>query len=147
MKLVNILGFIFLFIVLESNTMIKSCFAQSKVLNPFDWWEVTIWNHVYESSLTVHCKSKDDDLGKHILDYRKKYNWGFYENLQLSTLFWCNFESKHGTVSGDVFRPENYESDLTNYCDHNICNWSAGNSGISFHNHTNKRYELKYPWK
>lgn len=146
MKFLNTLCFV-LFLFLESNTMIKSCFAQSKLQDPLSSWEVTIWNHMYYSSLTVHCKSKDDDLGVHVLGYRKKYNWAFDENLWQTTLFWCNFESKYGRASGEVFWPEYYESDLTEYCDHIVCNWSAGKFGISFHFHANNSYELRYPWK
>ncbi|KAB1227573.1 hypothetical protein CJ030_MR1G019967 [Morella rubra] len=44
------------------------------------------------SDLTVHCKSRDDDLGVHVVRFPK----GFYEfefsiNFQETTLFFCSF--------------------------------------------------------
>ena len=37
--------------------------------------------------LGIHCKSKDDDLGFHILKQGELYGWKFHVNLGDSTLF------------------------------------------------------------
>ena len=39
------------------------------------------------STLTVHCKSKNDDLGEHVLRTGENYSWNFKENFWRSTLF------------------------------------------------------------
>ena len=44
-----------------------------------------------ESSLRLHCKSKDNDLGFHTLGLNQVYKWSFNVNFWASTLFWCNF--------------------------------------------------------
>ncbi|XP_050216276.1 S-protein homolog 5-like [Mercurialis annua] len=41
------------------------------------------------SDLTVHCKSKDDDLGMKILHPKGSYEFSFWPNFMLSTLFFC----------------------------------------------------------
>ncbi|XP_026377177.1 S-protein homolog 29-like [Papaver somniferum] len=56
------------------------------------------WNAIHASVrndisdktvLTIHCKSKDDDLGEHKLAYGQSFNWTFHQNFMRSTMFWC----------------------------------------------------------
>lgn len=148
MKPLNILCFMIILLGLESNMMIKSCFAQSKRQDPFSSWQVTILNHMTDSTLVAHCKSKDDDLGEHVLGIGGKYYWNFDENLWQSTLFWCNFySSKHGHASGDVFWPEDEPPFLADNCINNNCFWSARDDGIYFRLSSLKSIQLMYPWK
>ncbi|KAL3641870.1 hypothetical protein CASFOL_012685 [Castilleja foliolosa] len=61
-----------------------SCFLYYKL-------HVNIYNNLppIEPPLSVHCKSKDDDLGNHTLT--RNQTWGFSFCLKLfSTLFWCD---------------------------------------------------------
>ncbi|PIA61724.1 hypothetical protein AQUCO_00200009v1 [Aquilegia coerulea] len=44
----------------------------------------------------IHCKSKDDDLGFHPLDYHKYFSWHFHVKWGGSTLFWCRMGWKDG---------------------------------------------------
>ena len=37
------------------------------------------------STLMVHCKSEDDNLGEHVLCTGDNYNWWFKENFWIST--------------------------------------------------------------
>ncbi|KAK3221095.1 hypothetical protein Dsin_015065 [Dipteronia sinensis] len=41
--------------------------------------------------LTLHCKSKDDDLGEHKLPNSGKYMFQFRPNYWGTTLFFCSF--------------------------------------------------------
>ncbi|KAE8650839.1 hypothetical protein Csa_023860, partial [Cucumis sativus] len=50
-------------------------------------------------TLSIHCKSKDDDLGLHYLDIGKQFTWSFRENLWSSTLFWCYIRNQDNHVS------------------------------------------------
>ncbi|OVA18540.1 Plant self-incompatibility S1 [Macleaya cordata] len=55
--------------------------------------KITVW--VYNeldpnTTLTIHCKSKDDDLGEHTLSYNQEFHWKFRNNFYWTTLFWCN---------------------------------------------------------
>jgi hypothetical protein len=42
-------------------------------------------------TITVHCKSKDDDLGFHTVPYLGSYQFSFTPNIFLRTLFFCSF--------------------------------------------------------
>ena len=96
------------------------------------------------STLLAHCKSKDDDLGKHEIGPGEKYSRTFKEIIWQSSRFWCNFNSKHGVASGEVFWPkmENWSS---NQCYNSICTWAAGDDGISLRLGSKESYLLKYP--
>ena len=147
MKPQNILCFIILFAI-ESNVIINSCFAQSdtKYERPLSPWRVVILNHMKDSPLLAHCKSKDDDLGKHVIQPWGKYDWMFNENFWQTTLFWCYFSSKNGHTSGQVFWPEN-GSWLSDRCESNTCQWAAGDNGISLRYGSLDSYHLIYSWK
>ncbi|CAJ2670416.1 unnamed protein product [Trifolium pratense] len=43
------------------------------------------------TTITVHCKSKDDDLGFHTLPYTGSYTFTFTPNIFYTTLFFCSF--------------------------------------------------------
>ncbi|OVA10710.1 Plant self-incompatibility S1 [Macleaya cordata] len=43
-----------------------------------------------KSMLTIHCKSRDDDLGEHKLDFGQDFHFKFTINLSFTTLFWCS---------------------------------------------------------
>ncbi|XP_022954425.1 S-protein homolog 74-like [Cucurbita moschata] len=128
--------------------IINSCFAQSdsSLIDQFSNWEVDIVNDLKDSTLVVHCKSKDDDLGEHVIKAGDKYFWKFHENVLQTTLYWCNFSSKRGQASGQVFWPEKSHW-LSDRCNRNTCIWVAKDDGISIRLGAFGLYELVYPWK
>ena len=142
---------IFCFIILlafQSNMIINSCFAQSdsSLIDQFSNWEVDIVNDLKNSTLVTHCKSKNDDLGKHVIKPGDKYFWKFHENVWQTTLYWCDFSSKRGQTSGQVFWPEKSHW-LSDRCNRNTCIWVAKDDGISIRVGVFGLYELVYPWK
>jgi hypothetical protein len=57
---------------------------------------VTIANYLelppnHFTSLTFHCKSKNDDLGFHTIKFREDYSFSFRRNVFGGTLFFCSF--------------------------------------------------------
>ncbi|KAL7231031.1 hypothetical protein ACSBR2_009331 [Camellia fascicularis] len=62
-------------------------------------------------TLSIHCKSKDGDLGPHQLPHNQIYEWSFRNNIWGTTLFWCNMiwqRSAAQNVSGnfDIYRAD-----------------------------------------
>ena len=133
-------------VALTSNNMMRFCFAESKLQLPFVRYKVIILNEMTASTLTVHCKSKDDDLGEHVLHTGDNYNWSFRENFWISTLFWCHFSSKHGQVSGNVFWTAKWNW-LNFQCVHHTCTWVCRDHSIYLYFGSRSAFELMYQWK
>ena len=55
---------LFMFVIFALSFNIDNCYAASKRIAPLTSWHVTIKNSQPTTALVVHCKSKDNDLGK-----------------------------------------------------------------------------------
>ncbi|KAF8394156.1 hypothetical protein HHK36_020362 [Tetracentron sinense] len=93
-------------------------------------------------TLTVHCASKDDDLGTHFLPYGTNFTWKFRINLFHTTLFWCDFQWGNVTDSYIVFAAEDrYQTFVANTY------WLSRQDGLYYANDDRqKEYELKHVW-
>ncbi|KAI3831113.1 hypothetical protein MKX03_017217 [Papaver bracteatum] len=64
--------------------------ARFDVDNVFNKKTVTVQNDIYpDITLKIHCKSSEDDLGEHTLDYKQSFYWKFNVNFLQSTKFKC----------------------------------------------------------
>ncbi|KAI5386796.1 S-protein homolog 29 [Lathyrus oleraceus] len=82
--------------------------------------------HPTPLNLTVHCKSKDDDLGFHTLVYGEIYTFSFRPSLfpQFSaTLFFCSFAWKG---SPDLHYLDVYDEDFDDCI---VCSWKITKTG------------------
>lgn len=82
---------------------------------------VTITNTlVPDTPLRLHCQSKNDDLGVHILPKFGSFSFKFKPNVWETTLFFCNFQwTSNGTALSkwyDIFQP----TDSCTRCDWEI---------------------------
>lgn len=77
-------------------------------------------------NFSVHCKSKDDDLGNHVIHDIECYSWEFHPNVFGTTLFSCNISSTRGEVN-NVFC--NQKRDRHNRCPL-FCDWYVTKDGI-----------------
>ncbi|KAL4382062.1 uncharacterized protein DS421_4g129140 [Arachis hypogaea] len=68
--------------------------------------------------LTVHCKSKNDDLGEHLLHPKQSYSFSFQSIVvRGSTLFFCTFSWQGACHRFDIF-----DQDRDFGCDGRTCN-------------------------
>ncbi|CAH8300737.1 unnamed protein product [Eruca vesicaria subsp. sativa] len=79
-------------------------FGPSHELPPF--WPattVTMTNKLGGPLLTVHCKSKENDLGVHMVAANTDYFFTFQPNIWKSTLFFCSFQWNNQVKQFDIF--------------------------------------------
>ncbi|KAK9149163.1 hypothetical protein Scep_007920 [Stephania cephalantha] len=97
------------------------------------------------AKLNLHCKSKDDDLGQHVVTYQQEFTWSFRGNIFARTLFWCNMNWTNR--AGHLFQQSftTYESKVTP-CGKD-CVWSARTDGVYFLDNFVGRFVLVYSWK
>ncbi|KAK9117797.1 hypothetical protein Scep_015890 [Stephania cephalantha] len=82
--------------------------------------------------LTVHCKSKDDDLGVRTLYWGNHFEWSFSEAIIGHTLFWCymgwtDSNGKRKEASFEVYNAEKESCGTLAYC---ILAYTANNHGV-----------------
>ncbi|GAV64189.1 Self-incomp_S1 domain-containing protein [Cephalotus follicularis] len=94
-----------------------------------------------DSNVTIHCKSKDDDLGIHVLSSGQSYGWGFRVNLWETTLFFCGFTTKKG---GGVYNIYQARRDKTR-CHGGTCLWDVKDDGV--HGYVGDRTDIVFKWQ
>jgi hypothetical protein len=117
--------------------------------NPLQIWHVRIFNKLSGGQkLFLHCKSKDNDLGRQEVPVGSEFSWGFRTNYWGTTLFWCNMRTDKGGrhATFNVFWPTNDYS-LADKCDSSDCIWTARDDGIYLRNIPQKRDELLHKWE
>ncbi|KAF8394185.1 hypothetical protein HHK36_020392 [Tetracentron sinense] len=92
-------------------------------------------------TLNLHCKSKDDDLGAHVLSYGQNQTWGFRTNLFGTTLFWCNFQWGNVSDSHEVYNAQ--ETEMRKRIN---THWLSRQDGLYYYYHDAEEYELQYKW-
>jgi len=73
--------------------------------------------------LTIHCKSKDNDLGVHLLHHDDSFSWEFNDNIFGTTLFYCSFQ-----WNGELHWYDIYKSSRDRDACH-VCNWGVTKLG------------------
>ncbi|KAL1196895.1 putative S-protein4 [Cardamine amara subsp. amara] len=92
--------------------------------------------------LGVHCKSRDDDIGFHILAKGQLIRWKFRQYFHFSTLFFCGFSQ--GQIKKGVFEVYNAPRDIYR-CTQN-CTWMAKSDGLYGYADVPKGATLIYKW-
>ncbi|GAV64185.1 Self-incomp_S1 domain-containing protein [Cephalotus follicularis] len=93
------------------------------------------------SNVTIHCKSKNDDLGIHVIPSGQYYEWGFRVNLWGTTLFFCGFTTKKGGGVYDIFEAKR---DVPRCRDH-TCYWGVKDDGV--HGYNGDATDIWFKWK
>ncbi|KAJ8763918.1 hypothetical protein K2173_003700 [Erythroxylum novogranatense] len=105
---------------------------------------VRIFNELVEdkADVTIHCKSKDDDLGVHVVPFGKTYEFSFRENIWGSTLFFCGFNSKGRSVVFDVFESKRDYERILKYSI-----WRVRKDGVHGFQEKPTKEDLIFKWK
>ncbi|KAL9239538.1 hypothetical protein vseg_013848 [Gypsophila vaccaria] len=94
--------------------------------------------------LTVHCKSKDDDLGQHTIGVTQEVNWTFHENFFLTTLYYCDMWWSKARGHFDVFTSDG--KILEDACKLKDCRWEVRAEALFLYNRKTKMFEEHYKW-
>ncbi|KAH0937221.1 hypothetical protein HID58_004682 [Brassica napus] len=97
-------------------------------------------------TLTLHCKSKDDDLGVQTLAPDSRWSFKFTPAFFGTTRFSCNFKWGGESHSFDIYDDNREVGDKQCYlCSWNIYNGSQGGFTCRFQESTG-RYDICYVW-
>ncbi|KAM1037181.1 hypothetical protein ACFX13_032758 [Malus domestica] len=99
-----------------------------------------------KAKIEVHCKSGDDDLQNHVLEYGKIYSFKFENNALDTTLFYCYFqwknpEGKWIQTSHDIYDAKRDQE----RCMHH-CQWRVAEEGFFSYSIKNDVWENLYNW-
>ncbi|GLT55065.1 hypothetical protein SLA2020_282180 [Shorea laevis] len=109
-------------------------------------YRVHIENGFQKAILGAHCKSRDNDLGLHLIPAHSEYYWSFDGNFIRTTLYFCDFSWEGGHRTFDVFKYD--DGFLSKYCPHldSDCRWRAQENGIFAYNYKTRQYDFIYKW-
>ncbi|XWS13511.1 hypothetical protein CRYUN_Cryun36dG0043300 [Craigia yunnanensis] len=89
--------------------------------------------------LTVHCKSKDDDLGNQVISYQNTWEFHFRPNVWGTTQYYCSMAWKGAFHWFDIFvANRDYP-----YC--HVCQWSIKPDGPCRFNYDTKKFDC-FKW-
>ncbi|KAI3909900.1 hypothetical protein MKW98_012954 [Papaver atlanticum] len=113
----------------------------------FDTITVFVQNDLENNQpLTVHCQSRDDDLGEHTLAHRQDIHWSFHIDIFQWTRFWCSMQWSNSTgqiVQGtyDIY----FVRRDWRLCGDN-CYWSIRESGWYLYHKDGEGLYFMYKW-
>ncbi|ESQ51214.1 hypothetical protein EUTSA_v10017589mg [Eutrema salsugineum] len=96
-----------------------------------------------QSTLKVHCKSRDDDLGDHFVKYKDNtYNFSFHDGVIFTTRFKCNLRKGSNLEYHKSFMA--YEGHPIHRCGA-LYKWNARDEAI-YLSKNRKPEKLMYSW-
>ncbi|CAL0327958.1 unnamed protein product [Lupinus luteus] len=129
----------------KSNTLIfllSLILIASLVVVSDGWWDQ--YTHIYIKNgldagtpLTIHCKSKNDDLGVHVLKYGEEFKFQFEFSIWQNTLFFCGF-----TWDSKLHWFDIYDQDRDGTICLPDCKWSMTRDHPCRFNYNNEKYEF-----
>ncbi|EXB68036.1 hypothetical protein L484_009643 [Morus notabilis] len=103
---------------------------------------VKMTNNLGDVDLTVHCKSKNDDLGDHLLHLNESYEFSFRTNFWGTTHFYCSFKWAPDQFQWfDIFDMEKPRADSCTECF-----WVVHINGLCRMDPNNGLYNICFPW-
>ncbi|KAL5794036.1 hypothetical protein ACOSP7_002630 [Xanthoceras sorbifolium] len=130
----NLSGFILIVVV---SFLLSACDAQ----------QISKKTHVIINNLIgagidlkLHCQSKDDDLGEHVIPYQGNYTINFRPNFWGTTLYTCSFQWQNEFRRFDIYQ---YARDYP-FC--HTCPWFIRAQGLCMLDKKEKGYDICYKW-
>ena len=124
--------------------VILSFEARETIASLFGKVSVTIINDMRQNNIptniTFHCKSKNDDLGFHTLEFGGRYIFSFRPQLFGATLFFCRF-TWQGSLHPYYFDIFDFQRD-----DCKTCKWKINKFGACKYRTETMSFDVCLPW-
>lgn len=95
-------------------------------------------------NITLHCQSKDDDLGPQNVTDGSDFGWDFSVNVVRTTLFYCDMDWENVKKYQYHFDAYDFSRDFVR-CQ-NQCSWLASAEGMYGLNGGTGFWEYMYQW-
>ncbi|KAH7573097.1 hypothetical protein JRO89_XS03G0068300 [Xanthoceras sorbifolium] len=106
-------------------------------------FEVFIFNILgTDATLTVHCKSTDQDLGTHVLEREAHFNWDFKIGKGSPAIYDCDLS--YDKITGH-FTMFNEQRDALR-CGDEKCLWKVQQDGMFLYIKEHDAYEKQFSW-
>ncbi|POO03423.1 Self-incompatibility protein [Trema orientale] len=122
--------------------LLFSPFLLTNTVNGISKTTVSIFNILPdELKLTIHCKSKNDDLGIHELRSNESFAWSFRDNFFDTTLFFCGFSWRDASLSFDIYKAtrDRFRCPLN-------CTWVANYDGVYGYSENDGGDDIIFRW-
>ncbi|CAI0392962.1 unnamed protein product [Linum tenue] len=89
----------------------------------------------------VHCKSKDNDIGVHVLKPHENIQWNFHLNFFQTTQFYCAMKWGEEKVHWfDIYIPDrDFDRCIK-------CSWGVKQNGPCFYDKASRAFDICYQW-
>ncbi|KAG5060723.1 hypothetical protein GLYMA_01G142000v4 [Glycine max] len=103
---------------------------------------VRVYNGMNDSiPVHLHCRSKDDDLGQHVLAVGEHQEWSFGTRVFGNTLFWCTMDAGNVHASFEIYNAKTEVATCNAQC-----NRILNNDGGYFFNEYSGYWEKRLSW-
>ncbi|KAK7349440.1 hypothetical protein VNO77_06812 [Canavalia gladiata] len=110
--------------------------------NPMPKTTVRVKNLLDEGlTFIIHCKSKNDDLGPHVIQPNAAYEWSFHRNFFGRTLFFCGIHWVDGSIVYDIYKT----SRDFRRCSAD-CYWEVTNKALYGYAQDSPNKDIEVPW-
>ncbi|KAK4774749.1 hypothetical protein SAY86_009684 [Trapa natans] len=92
-------------------------------------------------NFTIHCQSKDDDLGVHTILPNQNYTFHFHNNIWGTTLFFCRVTTSYGQGLYDFYK---YKRDKKRCTD---CAYMVTKDGVYALSTVRGQYDFIFKWE
>ncbi|XP_026410988.1 S-protein homolog 24-like [Papaver somniferum] len=109
-------------------------------------WDVMLHGIALQEINQNHCRSIQDDLGRHALSYQQNIHWHFKMDLLGTTLFWCDMwwnDASGKLVSGEY---DLYDFGRDYKRCQNYCHYPIRRDGVYAWFSKTQEYQLVYEW-
>ncbi|PKI37812.1 hypothetical protein CRG98_041762 [Punica granatum] len=105
--------------------------------------KVDIFNYLPNgATFQIHCKSKNNDLGVHVIGPGQKYELSFTPNIWGRTLFFCGVSWSGGHFVFDIYRDRRDNMDR---CKH-YCRWHVTKDAVIGFREDGPNADIVIPW-